>query len=662
MRVVADHLRTLVFAIADGVLPSNEGRGYVLRRLLRRAYRYGKKLNFHEPFLHQLVTVVCAEMNAIYPELVEHQVVIEKVILQEEKLFDVTLNRGLELFDGLIERLTEKKQTIILGADAFKLYDTYGFPFDFTMLLAKEKNFSVDEKGFLQEMVKQKERSSAESHATSSLEIDKIWMPVALKSLLSLLAKQIAEQKIISQYVGDEQSICQGKLLLIATDDGIITDEIAHSSSPGALVFEETVFYGEGGGQCGDVGVITDGVVDSTNKDNKNEFKVIDTKKIDGRSIHLGYVMKGSFVKGKSYALRYDTLKRNAIRKNHTATHLLHKALRSKLGSHVRQAGSFLNHEKLRFDFNHHAPLTADELNHIEQEVNIAIFAGHSVKISVMPKHQAEQLGAIAFFADKYGDEVRVVDIPLSDFYPHPHPHSKSYSLELCGGSHVRKTSEIGILKIIQETSSAAGVRRIEAVTAHAAYRYFTQVDATMKKLQKLLDAASLSDLSNKAEKMLLEKKALEKIHDKMLATQVADKFSSLPTQKVKRKSADKNPQDIIFLYATFSSDDDITIQMLRSQIDAFKQKHPDGVIFLTNLMLDEKKIIFLCGVGRQAVQLGIQAGKLAQIAATRFDGKGGGKSDFAQAGAKINHKDSHAIDQALADIQQHILMAIASS
>ena len=456
-RVIADHVRALSFAIADGAIPSNEGQGYVMRRILRRAARHGRLLGLHKPFIYQLSSVVVDIFGKVYPELTAKSEHVALVIKSEEERFGETLDSGLELFKEVAEKVSRKGRMIIPGEDVFKLYDTYGFPLDLTQVMAEEKGLSIDLSGFEKLLEEQRERSRA---ASSALPQD--------------VQLELGTHK--SKFIGYEK----------------VEEEAQVVASPNEnmLILDHTPFYAESGGQIGDSGIIyTD----------KFEFQVEDTRKEGDAIIHLGKITKGKIenILGKKVFARVDTSRRNSIKRNHTATHLLHKALRETLGEHVHQAGSMVAPERLRFDFTHFKAMDEAEVEKVALLVNQRIWENRSVRSVQVAIEDAKKMGAMALFGEKYGDVVRMVDV-------------EGYSRELCGGTHVDATGEIGLFKILSETGIAAGMRRIEAVTGEYAYQLVNRQKEILENLSFLLKTPEES-LPERVENLLKTNKQLEK-------------------------------------------------------------------------------------------------------------------------------------------------------
>lgn len=569
MRVIADHIRTLAFAIADGALPSNEGRGYVLRRILRRASRFARKLDAHDPFIYKLVPTLIEIMGDVFPELSQGQKQIEKVIKAEEEAFGETLDRGLEIFDSIIKKLKKENSNIISGEDAFKLYDTYGFPIDLTDLMAREQNMKVDHERFNQLMEKQRARSR---EAGKFFEAPSIIKKIETEHI----------QKI--EFLGYDTLEAEGKV--IAQENNF-------------LVLDRTPFYGESGGQVGDTGKIiyNDLIID-----------VIDTKKDGDLIIHK--VNEVDFdLSDKNVKAFVDKLRRKAIMRNHSATHLLHKALREILGTHVKQAGSLVEPDRLRFDFTHYKKLSIEEIKAIEHLINEKIReALPLIHHRDIPFEEAKKMGALMFFGEKYGDRVNVVQ--FGDF-----------SMEFCGGTHVKNASEIGLLKIVSEGSISSGVRRIEAVTGEGVEKYIEQ------QLQKI------DELSEKYEQLIEEKKKLEKEISRLKLQVNIDKINSIVANK-----------KIFDGFAIASGIIDVdNIDQLKQLGDILREKLKNGVGVLASQF--ENKVSLVCVVTDNLIkEKKLNAGKIVGELAKIVGGGGGGRPHLATAGGKEISKINEAL------------------
>ena len=575
-RVIADHIRSCSFLIADGVLPSNEGRGYVLRRIIRRAIRHGYQLGAKTPFYDSLVAPLVKEMGEAYPELVEQQSNIEKTLKKEELRFAETLEQGLKIFD---QKTTNLKNDVVSGELVFLLYDTYGFPMDLTADVARERDLKVDEAGFNELMEQQRERARASSQFASAgaddINVDKETEFLGYEKLVS------AADILALQIDGTEsQSISEGQQI--------------------AIVLNQTPFYAEGGGQVGDKGFIT-------NKDNA-VIAIADCLKLaNGAFVHHGLVESGSFKVGQSVDLHVDAEARNATAANHSATHLLHAALKEVLGDHVQQKGSLVDPDKLRFDFSHDAPVTSEEIAKIEQLVNEQVFNKESVGAQLMSIDDAKAAGAQALFGEKYGDEVRV--ITMSDF-----------SMELCGGTHVNNTAEIGFFKITSESGVAAGVRRIEALTRRTALDWANDQQAILQRLSGVLktDASSIEKRLEQLQSSIKALEADKKKLQKMLVS--GDGGQDFESQIIEIG-------DIKLLTSLIEGADK---DILRTTIDQFKDKHSNGIIVLGAEV--DGKVKLVSGVSKK-ISKSYPAGKLIQHITSLADGRGGGRPDMAEGG-----------------------------
>ena len=480
-RVIADHLRSTSFLIADGVMPSNDGRGYVLRRIMRRAMRHAHLLGAKDPVMHKLVPALVSQMGAAYPELTQAQAMIQETLLQEETRFKQTLDRGLKLLDDELSKLDDG--AALPGDAAFKLYDTYGFPLDLTQDALREKGRIVDTAGFESAMAEQKAKARAAWAGSGEAADATIWYDVA-------------DQHGTTDFLGYDTETAEGQIqALVAGSDQISTAKVADQVQ---IVLNQTPFYAESGGQIGDTGVI---------KTETGVAKVTDTKKVAGVYIHFAKVAEGEIAKGQGAVLTVDHSRRSAIRANHSATHLLHEALRRALGEHVAQRGSLNADDRLRFDFSHSKALSASELRQVEAEVNQFIRQNTRVETRIMTPDDARGLGAQALFGEKYGDEVRVVSMGILDGSGKG-ADGKTYSLELCGGTHVRQTGDIGAFVALSDSASSAGVRRVEALTGAAAIAYLADQTANLNAVASELKAQA-ADVPARVKALLDERKAL---------------------------------------------------------------------------------------------------------------------------------------------------------
>ena len=595
IRIITDHIRSTTFMIADGVMPSNEGRGYVLRRLLRRAARHGKLLNINKLFLSELCDTVIEENKGAYPELLEKQDFIKKVITIEEENFGKTIDQGLKMLSDITENAQTK---VIDGETAFKLYDTYGFPLDLTKDIVEEDGFTVDEIRFNELMKEQKDRAR---NARKSSDTN------AWKGETDLFAGISA-----TEFVGYEKNECEAKVLSIVKD-GEIADSISEGEE-GLLVFDTTCFYAESGGQVGDTGVIA---ADNT------EISVIDTVK-NSKSvfIHKCVVKSGILSVNDVVTLKIDAERRTSIRRNHTAAHLLQAALREILGTHVEQAGQLVDDKSVRFDFTHFSALTADEIAKIEEAVNNVIFDGIEVLNKVMPIDEAKKMGAMALFGEKYADVVRVVAVD-------------DKSIELCGGTHIDNTAKIGCFRITSESSVAAGVRRIEAVTGKNTIALMNSYTAVIKKSSELLKVGNINELPNKIKSNLDEIKALEK------------RISSLETKLASGQLDDyiNNAIAIGDVNLVVSEVENTDSDNLKKLAEAFKAKYSNAIAIFAAVNGD--KVTFACCCGNDAVKSGGHAGNIVREVAKITGGNGGGRPDTAMAGGKDSSKVKEALDTA---------------
>ena len=585
LNVIADHIRAAAFLIVDGVLPGNEGRGYVLRRIIRRALRHGKKLGFDGLFFHKLVEPVAREMGEAYPELVKAQAHVEKVLEKEGRRFGETLDQGMEILEESIAGLDGKT---IPGDVVFKLYDTYGFPVDLTADIARERGLAIDEPGFEAAMEAQRDRARAASKfgaaGDASLKVD-------------------AE----TRFLGYEGTEGDGEVTALFRD-GQAVDELA-AGEEGAVVLTSTPFYAESGGQVGDTGIlVADGVL----------FAVSDTQKGGKANIHHGFVEQGSVRVGQSLDAVVDAERRQAIRLNHSATHLMHAALREVLGDHVAQKGSLVTDDRLRFDFSHYEPVSQAQLREIEALVNREIRANRSGETRLMQYDDAVAAGAIALFGEKYEDEVRVLN--FGDF-----------SVELCGGTHVERTGDIGLFKIMSEGGVAAGVRRIEATTGAEALRLVDAAEDALSDVSTALKSQPDQAVA-RVEQLVKRNKELEK--------ELAAAKQALLTGSA-GGDATSRAVDVAGLKVLATRMDGADAKTLRDAVDRFKDKLGNGVVVLGSV--EDGKVRLAAGVTRNNTDR-IKAGDLIRPVAEQVGGKGGGRPDFAQAGGS----DPAALDAAL--------------
>ena len=599
-KVIADHIRTVTFAIADGALPSNEGRGYILRRLLRRAVRFAKILGLNSSFMYKLTDIVAEIMIDYYPNVKESVSFVKDVILKEEDRFHETLHEGEAILTNIANEVKDTTK-VISGEDAFKLYDTFGFPIELTEEYAEELGLTVDIDGFNEEMEKQKERARASRHDDSSMQVQS-----------DLYNRIIGD----SEFVGYTQLIEKSsKLLAIVDKEDNLLDKYTGADVV-KVVFERTPFYAESGGQVADRGeIIALGF----------KGEVLDVRKLpDKRHIHFVKVVEGELLVGNEYELVVNRNYRLNIEKNHTATHLLNEALRQQVGTHIKQAGSLVTDDKLRFDITHFAPLTKEEIERVEQEVNEQIWNALEIKTEEMPIAEARKLGAQALFGEKYGDVVRVVSIG-------------DYSIELCGGTHNANSSEVGIFKIISESGVAAGVRRIEALTGRAAYEYLRSQEDTLSSVEKLTKANS-TNVIEKVSSLQVEIKKLTK-EKEILQQKIANAELNNLVNDIKEING------VNVLTSVIESEN---MNHLKQLVDNAKSKLENYVIAFASI--NEDKVNFVVAVDK-AITDKYNAGKLVNVLATVCDGRGGGRPDMAQAGAKNKENINKAFEELLANI-----------
>lgn len=592
-KVIADHIRTVAFAVGDGALPSNEGRGYVLRRLLRRAVRYAKKLNINRPFMFELVPVVGEIMHDFYPEVKEKTDFIQKVIKNEEDRFHETLHDGLAILSELIKKEKEKGSGMIQGKDVFRLYDTYGFPVELTEEYAEDEGMKVDHEGFEKEMELQRERARAARQDVGSMQVQ---------------GGVLGEIKVSSEFVGYDSFETNSKIVALVKD-GQLVDE-ATAGDEIHFILDVTPFYAESGGQIADKGtIVANGI----------KLSVKDVKKApNGQNLHNAVVEQGTVTNGLEVTAKVDQDNRARIIKNHTATHLLHQALKDILGTHVNQAGSLVEPDRLRFDFSHFGQVTAEELEKVEAIVNEKIWRSIHVETSFKAIAEAKAMGAMALFGEKYGDIVRVVKVG-------------DYSLELCGGCHVPNTSVIGLFKIVSESGIGAGTRRIEAVTGEAAYKVLNDQISILKDAAAKLKT-SPKEVANRIDSMLVEMKQLQRENESLAA-----KLGNIEAGSLASKVKEIN--GVQLLAARVQAGD---MNNLRNMADDLKQKLGSAVILLGTT--DGSKVNLIAAVTDDLIKKGYQAGKLIKEAASICGGGGGGRPDMAQAGGK----DPSKLDNAL--------------
>ena len=601
LRVITDHIRSATFMICDGILPSNEGRGYVLRRLLRRAARHGKLLGVNEPFLYQVVDTVVHENEGQYPDLREKQSYITKVIRTEEENFARTIDGGMRIYGEMLAAHKEKGETVFSGSDAFKLYDTFGFPIDLTVEMAAEEGMTVDEDAFKTLMTEQKERAREARKALGDLG----WAGV-----------EFGKDMPATVFAGYEYDKLDDANVLAIVAEGQLVEEIV-SGMDAIVVLDQTPFYAEMGGQVADHGVITaDGV----------EFVVTDVQKNKGgKYMHYGKLLRGALHVGDSVSPAIDTERRGAVRRAHTATHLLDAALKKVLGDHVHQAGSLVEPDRLRFDFTHFEAITPQQLLEVEDLVNNAVLDGLSVVTEELPLAEAKARGAVATFGEKYGETVRVVT--MGDF-----------SMELCGGTHLDNTAKTGMFRIKSESSVASGVRRIEATTGKVSLEETRHGRATLLKAAQFFKTAP-GGILERMEQQANEMKELRQAVEKFKAE------ASLGEAKQVMASA----KTVDGLHIITGTRQGLDANALRTMGDFLRDKDPSVVAVLASIT--GEKVSFLAVCGKEAVAKGIKAGELVKSVSAVCGGKGGGKPDSAMGGGT----DLLKVDDALATVDDFV-------
>ena len=586
IRIITDHIRSVTFMISDGIMPSNEGRGYVLRRLLRRAARHGRILGIDGLFLSELAKVVIATSKDGYPELEEKKEMILKVISEEENKFNKTIDQGLTILEDFEAAMKEEGKTTLDGADAFKLYDTYGFPLDLTKEILEEKGFDVDEEGFKENMEAQRQAARKARKTTNYMGAD-------------VTVYQSIDPSVTSKFVGYDKLVSDSKILVLTTEDEIV--EALTDGQNGTIITEETPFYGTMGGQQGDIGVI---------ETESGSFTVKDTIHLQGGKIgHVGTMTKGMLTQGETVTLKVDEKNRQLTSKNHSATHVLQKALRMVLGSHVEQAGSYVSKDRLRFDFTHFQAMTKEELAKVEEIVNDQIAAALPVVTKETTIDEAKKMGAMALFGEKYGSTVRVVC--MGDF-----------SLELCGGTHVSNTAAINCFKIISEAGIAAGVRRIEALTSEGLIHYYEKLSADLAEASAAAKTTP-DKLTERIETMQGEIKALQSENEKLKNQMAKDAVGNVMDQVVEING--------VKLLAVALKD--TGMNELRNLGDQFKEKLGNGVVVIASAA--DGKVNLMATATAEAIKAGAHAGNLIKGIAALVGGGGGGRPNMAQAGGK---------------------------
>jgi alanyl-tRNA synthetase len=601
LKVIADHIRTVAFSVCDGVTPSNDGRGYIIRRLLRRAVRYGKVLGIHEPFLYKLTPVVGEAMNDYYPDVLDKQEYISKIIRIEEEKFHSTLSDGLNILGALVEQAKIEGNGSISGAEAFKLYATYGFPFDLTEDFALENGLTVDRVAFEAEMKAHQEIGRSSHKGGESMQVQ---------------GGAMAELTVASEFVGYDQLEVEAKVIAV-----IINGELAEQATAGEtcqIVLDRTPFYAESGGQVSDRGVLRVVSGNSTAADSQALVQGM-TKAPLGQHVHLATIERGTLRAGDTVVAQVNRTAREAIVKNHTATHLLHKALKEVLGEHANQAGSLVAPDRLRFDFSHFSGMTDEELKDVERRVNEQIWLGTELNISYKPIDEARALGAMALFGEKYGDIVRLVQVG-------------DYSRELGGGCHVHNTAQIGLFKLVSESGIGSGIRRIEAVTGKQAFEYMEEQLGLLETAAGLLKT-KVSEVPKRVEALHVQLKESARENESLKAKLSAIEAGQM-TDKVQTIG------DVQLLAAQVAAAD---MDALRTTVDQLKQKLGSAIIVLG--AVSEQKVNLVVSVSQDLVGKGYHAGKIIKEVATICGGGGGGRPDMAQAGGKDPAKLAEALE-----------------
>ena len=598
IRIITDHIRSATFMISDGIMPSNEGRGYVLRRLIRRAARHGRLLGMKENFLMNTSKTVIETSKDGYPELEEKKDMIFKVLDEEENKFSATIDQGLSILSDMEEALQKAGKKVLAGKDAFKLYDTYGFPLDLTLEILEEKGYSVDEDGFKQAMEEQRTMARKARKVSNYMGAD------------ATVYEQL-DPAISSTFDGYDKLEFDSDIVALTTSDKAV--DALGEGEEGSIIVSVTPFYATMGGQVGDKGVI---------RTENGEFEVYDTIKVVGNKIaHVGKMVKGNMEIGNTATLSVDASLRADVCKNHSATHLLQKALRTVLGTHVEQAGSFVDGERLRFDFTHFQAMTQEEIKKVEEIVNQKVMEGLAVVTNIMSVDEAKKSGAMALFGEKYGEKVRVVNMG-------------EFSVELCGGTHVKNTSAIGLFKIISETGIAAGVRRIEALTGAAVMAHFNQIEETLHAAAK--EAKTEPDkLVSKIASLHAELKELHSENEKLKCKLANDSLGDV-SSKVKQV----NGVNVLAI-----SVDNVDMNELRNLGDKLKGEIGEGVVVLASA-IGTDKVSLIAMATDEAMKKGAHAGNLIKAIAAKVGGGGGGRPNMAQAGGKNSAGIADALEE----------------
>lgn len=603
VRVITDHIRSVTFMTADGVLPSNEGRGYVLRRLLRRAARHGRLLGINRMFMTDICEVVVENSGEAYPQLVEKKDYIYKILTVEESAFYKTIDKGMEILKDDIEEMKSKGEKVMSGEKSFRLYDTYGFPIDLTKEILEEEGFEIDEKAFNEEMKIQKERAREARGKSTYMGADET-------------VYHKLDVDMVTEFAGyDVKEVTDAKVLAIVAENEVSDSAVAGNEV--SVFIDRTPFYAESGGQVGDKGII---------ETETGKIEVTDCIKVVGGKIaHIGKVVSGSISKGDTVKAAIDYGYRMATSRNHSATHLLQKALRTVLGTHVEQAGSYVDAERLRFDFTHFSAMTTDEIKEVERIVNEKIFENIDIKISEENIEDARKMGAMALFGEKYGNVVRVVNMG-------------GYSVELCGGAHLKNTAQVGTFKIISENGVAAGVRRIEALTGTEALKYFQTQEEQLKTVCSIVKATP-DNMVKRIETLVAEQKELAKELEKLKAKMAGGAVSEILNNK----------KEINGVTAVLAEVKEADGNALRTMGDQLKEKLGSGVIVLGSGK--DGKVSLVVMATDDVVKKGVHAGNIIKSAAAVCGGGGGGRPNMAQAGGK----DATKIGEALAKAEEII-------
>lgn len=611
IRVITDHIRSVTFMAGDGVLPSNEGRGYVMRRLLRRAVRHGKLLGINGLFLKDIVKTVVDNSKHEYNELEEKYDYIVKLLSKEEANFNLTIDRGMKILEGYIDELTQKNEKVLDGEACFKLSDTYGFPIDLTREILEEKGFGVDEEGYNKAMQVQRETARAARGDSKYMGAD--------ETVFHKIDKEVT-----TQFTGYDRFEDDGVIDYLANDDDLI--ENAGCGDTVYIVAKKTPFYAESGGQAADTGVITTA---------SGKAEVLDVQKVvGGKFAHKVRITEGAIAQGQQAHFAVDKTARLSTMRNHSCAHLLQAALRKVLGDHVHQAGQLVDRDRLRFDFSHFSAMTEEEIAKVESLVNKWIFSSLDIKMEEMPIAQAQKLGAMALFGEKYGEVVRVVTMGDGD---------ETASIEFCGGTHLDNTSKIGLFKIVSESSVASGVRRIEAVTGSAIFKFLEENVSRLKEAARILKVNNPLEIVTRAEGVMSQIKALEKERDE-LASQIAE---------IRAKAMLENAVEVNGIKVVTAMIQNIRPDALRKMADEVKGNNPGMILVIAGV--DGEKANIVCGCGKDTLARGAHAGKIVGKVAAITGGKGGGRPESAMAGVGDRFKIDEALDKVTEIIKEFV-------